>query len=166
MKERPNWIDYAKVFMIYFVVLGHYTYVLGLDFKPSSVWNIMKIITLFHMPFFFIVSGFLFKSIPVFETIKKGWIQLMRPYLLMCGISCVIMVVIDLASRQFSFKNSASLAIGVLTSNDGPYSSPTWSSALWFCYSLFLIKIAFSVIKSVDNKIVRWGEAVRKLNVS
>ncbi len=58
MQQRPNHIDYAKVFMIYLVVLGHYTYAIGLDFKPQPVWNLMKIITLFHMPFFFVVSGF------------------------------------------------------------------------------------------------------------
>ena len=138
---RPNWIDKAKVFMIYLVVLGHYTYAIGIDFQPSSLWNLMHIITLFHMPFFFIVSGYLFKSGSIKETICKGWVQLIRPYLIMCIVSCVFMIVNDLIACNFSWSKCLGLTIGVFTGNDGFHSIGNWSSALWFCYSLFIIKI-------------------------
>lgn len=155
--ERPNCIDIAKVFMIYLVVLGHYTYALDLEFKPSNVWSLIHIITLFHMPFFFVVSGLLFKCMPVKETIKKGWIQLMRPYLIMCLISCVIMVAVDLFHDTFSIKTIATLGIGVLSGNDGPFSAANWSSALWFCYALMIIKIVIAYLQQNRYKIVAGG---------
>ena len=47
--SRPNYIDYAKVFAIFCVVLGHYTYALDFFYEPSQIWNVMHIITLFQV---------------------------------------------------------------------------------------------------------------------
>lgn len=157
-KERPNWIDYSKVLMIYLVVLGHYTTVMGLPFKPSGVYNMMKIITLFHMPFFFMVSGYLYKNISVKKTIKKGWVQLMKPYFLMCLISCSIIAFFYLLCHELSLYNAATLVIGIITSSDSPHSVWNWSSPLWFCYSLFIIKVAVALFQNVANhKLVKWA---------
>ena len=109
------------------------------------------------MPFFFVVSGLLFKVIPIRETIKKGWIQLMRPYFLMCLISCVIMISIDLLNAEFSFKQCASLGIGLLSGNDSLHSHENWSSSLWFCYALFILKIVLSFLQTIRNKAFIWG---------
>ncbi len=155
--ERPNYIDYAKVIMIYLVVLGHYTYAIGLGFKSSAVWNIMHFITLFHMPFFFIVSGFLFKMLTPKETVKKGWIQLIRPYLVMSVISCIIMIAIDSIIGVFNLKRCAKLAIGILTGYDAPWSLASWSSPLWFCYALFIVKLIASCLNSMDKRIMYGG---------
>ena len=92
--SRPNYIDYAKVFAIFCVVLGHYTYALDFFYEPSQIWNVMHIITLFHMPFFFIVSGLLYKKIGTKDTISKGWIQLLKPYLIMSVLVSVIMIMV------------------------------------------------------------------------
>ena len=48
MAERINWVDFAKGVAIILMVLGH------------AVYNdLQKFIFVFHMPFFFIMAGFL-----------------------------------------------------------------------------------------------------------
>lgn len=69
---RPNFIDYAKVIMIYMVVLGHYTYRMEIPFTQSPIWALMHSITLFHMPFFFIVSGIFYKTSDTKNIVRKG----------------------------------------------------------------------------------------------
>lgn len=48
MRERKYWIDYLKAIAIYLVILGH------LPDELHIKWGIY----LFHMPLFFIISGY------------------------------------------------------------------------------------------------------------
>lgn len=50
MAERITWIDFAKGFAIISVVLGH-----ALD----DDFSLCKLIFVFHMPFFFVMAGYL-----------------------------------------------------------------------------------------------------------
>lgn len=149
---RPNFIDFAKVIAIFCVVLGHYTYALDFSYEPSPIWSVMHIITLFHMPFFFIVSGMLYKKISVKETMFKGWIQLLKPYLIMSVLVSAVMLLAEAITGGFSLKYVASVAIGIFSANDFPIGTANWSSALWFCYSLFLIKVLYSYLSNQN-----WG---------
>ena len=49
LKERISWIDFAKGIAIILVVLGH----------SIDEGSLQKFIYVFHMPFFFVASGFL-----------------------------------------------------------------------------------------------------------
>lgn len=61
MRERIVWVDYVKVICIYLMIACH------VDQKVfDAVW-----VYQFHMPAFFIVSGFLFKARPVIKNIKS-----------------------------------------------------------------------------------------------
>lgn len=65
-QNRIYWIDCIKTILIYLMVLGHIT-TTNPDFKQ---W-----IYTFHMPCFFIVSGFLYKP----SSIKKSFESLFFP---------------------------------------------------------------------------------------
>ena len=52
MTQRINWIDWAKVFAIYLVILGHH---ISKDVEGESL--VKNFIYAFHMPFFFFISG-------------------------------------------------------------------------------------------------------------
>lgn len=143
----------CEVIMIYAVVLGHYAYALGLSFQNVPIWNLMHIITLFHMPFFFIVSGMLFKDRGVLDTINGGWEQLLIPYFLMCGIAILLMLIFSTYSGSLSLREIVSLFVGYISANDMiKLCSGNWASALWFCYTLFIVK----VLKSWNLK-YKWG---------
>lgn len=61
IKQRKYWIDYLKAVAIYLVILGH---------LPDEL-HIKWAIYLFHMPLFFIISGFLYKPRKAKDEIKK-----------------------------------------------------------------------------------------------
>ena len=145
-ETRPNFVDYAKVIAIFCVVLGHYTYALGFSYEPSPIWSVMHIITLFHMPFFFMVSGILYKKTDTKAAISKGWIQLLKPYLIMSVLISAVMLIVETLTDGISVKYVASVIIGIFSANDFPIGTANWSSALWFCYSLFLIKVLYSYL--------------------
>ena len=70
---RINWIDWAKVIAIFFVVFGHTPQERG-DFLITYICT-------FHMPFFFMLSGFLSKgSTDTESNLRKHWHTLIIPY--------------------------------------------------------------------------------------
>ena len=72
--NRINWIDWAKVIAIAFVVFGH------IPADPGSFTH--NYITSFHMPLFFFISGYLTKKEYMSTTtLKKYWHTLIIPYL-------------------------------------------------------------------------------------
>ena len=75
MKERVNWIDWAKFLAITLVVMGHIPMEHG---HPLIVY-----INCFHMPFFMFISGYLTKrSNSLQDNWKKDWTCIGIPYLL------------------------------------------------------------------------------------
>ena len=74
IKDRLNWIDWAKSIAISFVIFGH------IPQEPGSF--LQNYITIFHMPLFFFISGYLTKKeCPNKEMFKKYWYTLIIPYI-------------------------------------------------------------------------------------
>ena len=69
--NRIVWIDWAKAFGIFLVVFGH-----------IKVSILTEIIYYFHMPFFFILSGILYKDRPFKEELRRTTKYLIVPYLI------------------------------------------------------------------------------------
>lgn len=110
-KNNANYIDLARFIAIYAVVLGHFHPFVGMD-------NIVgrKLIYMFHMPIFFIISGMLSKP----TTIKKAAYSLVIPYLIYNIISIARLDIIPL------------LTIDALQLANSP---------TWFFMALFVIKV-------------------------
>lgn len=110
-KNSANYIDLARFIAIYAVVLGHFHPFIGID-------NIVgrKLIYMFHMPIFFIISGMLSKPTPV----KKVAYSLLIPYLIYNIISIIKLDIISLLTVD---------ALQLVN-------SPTW-----FFMALFVIKV-------------------------
>lgn len=157
IRIRPNYIDIAKVLMIYIVVLGHYGYALNLQFSPNNLWHVMHYITLFHMPFFFFVSGLLFKRTDVRTTLHKGIVQLIIPYVLLSIINLVVMSLVNVFSGDFSLKESAHIVAAILTGSDCKWGRWWYADSLWFCYALFIIKVLSSIVVNCKST---WGGGI------
>lgn len=80
MKRVCNYLDIARVISIYAVVLGHFYPFVGLDNLVGR-----QIIYAFHMPFFFLLSGYLWRS----SSLKKLCYSLLLPYILYNAISII-----------------------------------------------------------------------------
>lgn len=85
--QRINWIDWGKAFAIYLVVLGHLLSETGVEGK------IHDFIYLFHMPFFFFISGLLFKikENNIREMFSRIWHSLIIPYIFLNFLSDTIL---------------------------------------------------------------------------
>lgn len=125
--KRINYLDYIKGFTLILVILGH----IYIPTNPIKIW-----LCSFHVPLFFIVSGFLSnnKNIDIKTTIIKKFKSLMIPYILFGLVF-------------FIFKAKFNLAIN-LTIDNYILSLLTTSNlgALWFLPTLFIIEVIFSIL--------------------
>lgn len=89
MAERKYWLDYAKVYGMFLVVLGHFTPCYKEVYSSQLLYS-------FHLPLFFIISGYLFKSpnLTLIQQLKKIFVRLIVPYVLLIaiglGLECVL----------------------------------------------------------------------------
>lgn len=72
MRKRIEYIDLAKAIAILLMVLGHCA-------SLNDIPLIRSVIYSFHMPLFFIISGYFFKTL----ALKEGVIKYSRTYLLL-----------------------------------------------------------------------------------
>lgn len=150
--ERINWIDMAKGGGIILVVIGH-------CLNPNSFLN--SVIFSFHMPLFFIISGYLFKdNVNTSRFLYKKSIRLLLPYFFTFIIYLFADIIIDSngTAWQIYLRNlSKSYALG----NGLVYS---WTDTqpvgpLWFIVCLFCAEIVFLCILNLNkNKYSQGGE--------
>ncbi len=154
--ERPNFIDYSKAIGIYLVVFGHYVYFLNIPFKDNLLWHTTFNVFSFHMPLFFIISGYLFKFTNVNTCLSKGRTQLIIPYLSLSLICLVLGSIRAFLIDVFTIQRILMNILGIISASDlssyygTAYSE--WSGPLWFVYSLFFIKMYMEIAKNIKNK--------------
>lgn len=116
--NRINWIDWGKVFAIYLVILGHL-----LSSKGAEDWMV-DFVYLFHMPFFFFISGYLFsvKESKVADLLKRIAKSLLLPYLLLNLVSNFFLIPSWVLSKRMPVEN----LMYFLTADCRGESGPTW----------------------------------------
>ena len=131
--ERYSWLDILKGFGIIFVVLGHFCSI-------NAVYNWAYS---FHMPLFFLASGYLYHKKSVIGTVKHKFLTLMVPYFLFGIITSIYYVLISfMISREVNF---GELIFGLMY---GTYSRIVYNKELWFLPSLFCISVIYNMLKS------------------
>lgn len=153
MTDRALWADIARGICIIFVVIGH---------ADIDNW-LMNLIYWFHMPAFFVISGFFFKPsgdrATLVSWIKKRTYRLIIPYLTLLLILTAIASMIGVFDQNLSHpvdavdtilggKNLTGL-IGI--------------KLLWFLPVLYLTQVAFALInfklKTMRNCLIVVGAA-------
>ena len=128
LKQRINWIDWAKVFAIYLVVLGH------LLSKTGREGYIFNFIYSFHMPFFFFISGYLFTiKENNFRSFLKGSIRsLLAPYVLLNLIGNFFLIPTWVLAKQWPIDQ----LFYFITADGRGEPGPTW-----FLVCLFQVRL-------------------------
>ena len=151
MKERLIWIDIAKGITILLVIIGH-------TIKTDTfLW---RFIFSFHMPIFFIISGYLFKENTLKKLIKKNLKRMFVPYL---GTSLII-VFIAVFAKMFLHhtfysmpEDLSSLCISIIYGcgvNYPKFFTPIWMiGAIWFLLCLFFAEIFFAITIQLTSKL-------------
>ena len=144
-KTREIWVDYVKVFACVFVVLGHFFQSMTISgiLPAGALYNWFNYsVQQFHVPLFFICSGYLFSKYSSVRTlgeykrnIYKKALNLGVPYLFFSTVSWVMKTV---------FSSSVNSEVG-----------PLWYSLFvspilgyWFLYCLLLIFMISPTIKT------------------
>lgn len=130
-ENRLEWIDWMKALGIFLIVLGHF----------NSVGN--QFVYVFHVPLFFLISGFLCKredDIRLFW--KKLWYNLAVPMLILATLNYLYYCGMKLSSGTFEpvfvYWFVRNVVFGMV-SGFGP---------LWFVYTLILLKVIFQFCRS------------------
>ena len=139
MVERIKWIDICKGIGIILMMVGHYAY------TPS--W-LKDIIYSFHMPLFFILSGYLAnvritaKSKSFFNYIVAKNRSLFVPYIFWALLMGGVGVIMHIPPGE----TWGNVIIQTFVWNN-PSAKP-----LWFLFSLFVTDICFYPFKGLDEK--------------
>lgn len=139
MKERIEWIDLAKGYGIILVVMGH-------CFVKDSV--IHNLIFSFHMPMFFILSGYCFKPEKYLSCKDVIYIKaktLLIPYLALWGIGMVFTLLIP------EWRNRITLS-GMGKDIYQGYPSLSNNTSIWFLLCLFMITVIYYIIYQICKK--------------
>lgn len=132
MKNRSISIDIAKGVALVAMILGH------------SFGKLSSFYESFHMPLFFILSGFFYTQKDNATIIKKGTKSLLVPYIVTLIIIALVSILLGSTESALRYLYSILFPDGV---RKNPY-IPTWkcSGALWFLTALFWCKLMFNVI--------------------
>ncbi|REA64485.1 hypothetical protein DSL64_02750 [Dyadobacter luteus] len=129
--KRVIWIDFLKGLGIILVVIGHS----GIPQKIAWwIWS-------FHMPLFFVISGYLFKNteLGVLDLVLKKSKSLLIPYISFTLLYFIFMLVISTEFEMNSEVKNMTQAIHVCLYG--------WRGlALWFLPVLFLTEITFTLL--------------------
>lgn len=118
--ERIGTIDILKGFGILLMIVAH-------TFGPGNMlWNF---IYTFHIPLFFIVTGYFYKKYPIQQLLTKNINQLLVPYIAMCFIVIIL--------TQIRQPHNIKTDISFILNGMGPG---------WFLLALFLARIIFHYI--------------------
>lgn len=151
MSKRIEWIDVVKGLAIILVIVGH-------TIHPRSFSWI--VIFTFHMPIFFIISGFLYKPRGPHEIIAKKSKRLLIPYFSTCFLLLISVVIInyfnhtDFEGISYSFSHLMLAFLygnGVVPPKTYPLSDVWQVGMLWFLLCLFLAELLFSSIMMITK---------------
>lgn len=136
MEYRDNTFDVMKGIAIIAMVLGH-THIPKYASDFIFVW---------HMPLFFIVSGYFYKPYPIPLYIQKNSRQLLLPYVL---TSIVMIGMTYLKDILYDEKNTLDMIMAALLGN-GTENNANFRDyvigATWFLLALFWCRIFFNFL--------------------
>ncbi len=124
-RERSNYVDIAKGIVILLVVIGH-----AVTFQGKAFFVIFS----FHMPFFFLISGWC-----------KAYSNKVGTFLPMLGKSVIKLIIPSIIFRALRFWQPDNLKEWAKTIFLNPYSE-------WFLTTMFVINILFYFFKKYDVK--------------
>lgn len=133
MKERIDWVDTAKGWGIFFIILTH------IDFKTFSGW-----LYSFHVPLFFFISGFLFSPKENFKIFfLNKFKKMIIPYFSMMFIVVFFQTFVMHLDSFFQL-----ILNGVLQIRYG---------TLWFLSTLIVTEFVFYFVEKISNYNLKWG---------
>lgn len=144
-KQREEWIDISKGILIILVVLGH-----SISGPFYDLDNTIDYVYLFHMPAFFIISGYLYKPLneSFSERIKKRAKRLLIPY-----FSYLTIITMPIIINMFLVGEPVKSIIKQIIKNllGGQYLH-NYCGVLWFITCLLSSEMIYTLIEKYIKK--------------
>ena len=134
--ERNKEIDILKGIGISLMVFNHISWGLKVHTYIQS----------FHMPLFFIVSGYLYKQKPLKDVAYKRTKSLLFPYLLFMSLYFIIALTTSLPVEKITFYSALKAIFIFPTDNTNMPISP----ALWFLPCMFLSSLVYTALGNIS----------------
>lgn len=141
-KNRIVYLDIAKGIGILCVIIGH-TF-------SGFPWYFVNS---FHMPLFFMISGFFFHSGEETKIIKKGILRLLKPYFFTCFLFIIYYGITDAVSGE---KNMLDWIWGAIYGSGFDYLEPFYIKGvggIWFLLALFSALIMLNAVLNLPKDI-------------
>lgn len=150
-KERIIWLDIAKGLAVLCTIVGHVLI-------PGA--NVRNLIYSFHIPLFFVLSGYTIKRIPSSDfgkAIWKDFKRLLLPVLVMGLISCLINIIMYDKGityslwdnlRRILWGNGNNYILNYISQGKQMYGI----GVLWFFIALFWAKLCYRyILNKISN---------------
>lgn len=143
-KVRFTYLDTAKAYLIFLVILGHILIVLNPEYDKLYFSVVQEFIYVFHMPAFYVIHGILFnnekwKSVPTHKFVKKRAYSLLVPYLFFETIGIFWRAAFQHQSVATGFLNMITIRCNV--------------GADWFLPAMFTGSLLFIIYIKHPNRI-------------
>ena len=148
MKERIEFIDATKAICMLLVVLGHCYWTESIPHLSGAIYS-------FHMPIFFVISGFFIKKMSPEDALKKYGRAYLLPYAT-TGVICILEVLLLALCGECSIIPTIKETLIRFIwgcgweGGDALFSNIPGGLFLWFILALFWACLFYSVI---DNRI-------------
>lgn len=136
MAQRDNTFDVMKGIGILAMVVGHC--------PIPELLN--RFIFVWHMPLFFLVSGYFFRPKPMGEYMRSNARQLILPY----TVTSLLMILLTATKQLATGKgDTMTMTVAALVGN-GSLNNPTFSEysigAIWFLLAMFWCRSVYNVM--------------------
>lgn len=149
-KQRLEYIDAAKAIAIILVIIGHCYWLRAIPKLGNFIYT-------FHMPLFFIVSGFFLKKLTIKEALVKYSKAYLYPYMVI-GVLISIIGIFKSLSNYDSWYSLLSLNLtkiawgsnceSTILFGNIPHIGPSW-----FLLALFWGCIFFTLLSNVKSRL-------------
>ena len=143
IKQRIEYLDSVKAFDIVLMMLGHCYWKESVPYMNAAIYS-------FHMPLFFIISGFFIKPLRAGEAIHKYFFAYIKPYILTSVFILAMIAVIDFFSdSKVDYFKDWLLRVSFASGSDKGkelFASLPIIGALWFLPALFCGNLIFSIL--------------------
>lgn len=116
----------------------------------------------FHMPLFFIVSGYLWKSNNILTVAKKRFRTLLVPYLVFATIYFILNLAVRFLGYSYIGISESLLAICLFPTD---MSNMPFSPSLWFLPCIFFTELFYTIISKHTQTMMRKGVVVGIITV-
>ncbi|MCM0342218.1 acyltransferase family protein [Bacteroides fragilis] len=160
MQRNPN-IDILKGIGILSVIIAHLT----------QIWLLRGLLYSFHMPLFFLASGYFFHYTSLPQLLRRISRQLLLPYLIFCTLQTIFILItghLDMGSETMGTNLLQCLKMIIFA--DGYFNKTLiWGNIppvaiLWFLPAMFWCRIIYNIISRLQYSPL-WAALISMISV-